>query len=432
MIDILVLGATGFTGRLITEVLQTHRERPSFSFGIAGRSQSKLAKLKKDLKLDDSVQIFDVDVTSEEQVEGVVSQAAVVINAVGPYWIYGTTVVKACVKLERHYVDLTGESYWVKEIINKFDYVATTKGCTIIPSCGLDSLPSDLAVYLSNRTLKGEAGLDANIDTSTTAVKMDSTISPGTLGTLISFFEQVPRHVKQNANKPFYLSNVPGGENPPIRLTYSLPHTKPAIYGGFFPLAGGNRAIVQRSWGLREYDLRKSSVNPPEDKRKSAYGPDFKYDEFLVTATWTSGLLLSLGFAFTVAFMFLPPVRWIAKKFLSYLPEGPSEHHKKNGRLVVTNVTSSTAAPGTPPVHVRTIIKGQGEAGYYLTSYMITECALALLLSRPELPELGREGGVLTPTTALGDVLVRRLEESGKFTFHSEVFTDEDEDRKTR
>ncbi|TCD69589.1 hypothetical protein EIP91_007011 [Steccherinum ochraceum] len=432
MIDILVLGATGYMGRLITDVLQHHRERPSFSFGIAARSQRKLEQLREELKLDKSTQSFEFDVHNAQQVESVVSQAAIIINTVGPYWNWGTVVVNACVKLGRHYVDLTGEPHWIREIITNYDYIATTKRCAIIPSCGLDSLPSDITAYLANRTLKALAGPEADIDLSSSAIKLDTSISAGSLRTFVSYVEDVPRYIRARMRDQFVLSNVKGVPSPPLRMTYQLPLSNPPVFGAAFVMANSNRAIVQRSWGLHEYDMLRSLNNRTPEKRKLSYGPQFKYEEFLAVASKTTAFVYSMSLLMAAICVFLPPTRWILKQILPFIPDQTSEEHKKRGFIEVTNVTSSVATPTKPPVYVRTVTRGNGEAGYYLSSFMITECALALLLNRNELPELGREGGVLTPTTALGDVLVRRLEETGKFNFHSEVVLGAEENRKTR
>lgn len=129
----------------------------------------------------------------------------------------------------------------------------------------------------------------------------------------------------------------------------------------------------------------------------------------------------------------IPPIRWLFKKLIPAPGEGPSEQQLKDGFLEVTNVTSSVPVAGKPATHVRTVLRAQGDPGYALAAVMISEGALALLLSRDELPEAALEGGVLTPSTALGDVLVQRLRQSGRFEIESEVIpAGRDESRKTR
>jgi len=118
--DILVLGATGFTGRLIVQYLADHPERSSFSLGIAARSRVKLHELKQRLQLDDTIYTLQVDVTDAIQVDEAVKQAKVIINTVGPYWRWGTNVVRACALNGKHYVDLTAETPWFHRIIMQY------------------------------------------------------------------------------------------------------------------------------------------------------------------------------------------------------------------------------------------------------------------------------------------------------------------------
>jgi short subunit dehydrogenase-like uncharacterized protein len=232
---------TGFTGKLITRYLSTHPQRTSFTFSLAARSRSKLDDLLTELSLTSSgsaapdsatVGVLQVDVTNFDQLEAAVRTARVVINTVGPYWRWGTPVVRrvvtcyfsmwycrsdstskshrACIRHAVHYVDLSGETPWIREIVaecvssyfshpilsklsmtTRFDYAATKTGTIVVPSCGMDSIPSDLSVYLSNQTLKSlNPPLDAT--TSTTAFKVRGGISGGTLASAISIFEELP------------------------------------------------------------------------------------------------------------------------------------------------------------------------------------------------------------------------------------------------
>lgn len=253
MADILVLGATGFTGQLITKYLAEHPQRSSFTLGIAARSQAKLADLKKRLNLDESVKEFVVDVTKFEDVENTVQQVKVVINAVGPFWRWGTSVVRACARRGVHYVDLSGEPHWIRDIILEYDYLASKTHAIIVPACAFDSVPSDLSVYLSNKTLKAAAGTDATIDQSISAYNMKFSMSGGSFQTFISILEEVPLVKLRWAMQNWALSTaIKGPKYKHSRLFYTLPFSNPPVYGGRYFMAGANRAIVQRSWGINE------------------------------------------------------------------------------------------------------------------------------------------------------------------------------------
>ncbi|CAL1711639.1 unnamed protein product [Somion occarium] len=428
MTDLLVLGATGFTGRLITEHLYSHPERSSFTLGLAGRSRTKLTQLKQSLGLDDSVKLFEVDVTNNDQLEQVVKSAKVVINTIGPFSKWGTPVIRICALNGIHYVDLSGEIDWIRDIIEIYDYLATKTHTIIIPSSGMDAIPSDLAVHLSNKTLKALVSPDTSIDTSMSAYRMHGGISGGSISTMITNIEEVPRWKRRVAMSDFVLSNVTGVPQPKPRLSYTLPFSNPPVYGGIVPMGPANRSIIQRTWGLHQYE---ASQKPGQ--KVLTYGPQFKYDEFMITKSKTTGALMSIGLVFGMLSLMITPIRWLVKKFAPQPGEGPSPELQKNGFLELINVTSSVPTATQPQRHVRTTIKGQGDPGYSLTAVMISESALSILLHHDELPSLAQEGGILTPMSALGDVLVRRLEKSGRFQFESEIIIGKDvEGRKRR
>ncbi|KAG6878860.1 hypothetical protein C0992_007065 [Termitomyces sp. T32_za158] len=410
--DIVVFGATGL-----------------FSFAIAARSQSKLHTLVQEFKIPSSIDTIQVDVTDFKSVEAAVRSARVVINTVGPYWRWGTPVVKACAKNGVHYVDLTGESVWIKDIINQFDYLATKTGAIIVPSCGYDSVPSDVSAYLSNKTLKAYG--DYDVATSMSGQKLQGGISGGTLNTIFTILEDVPRDKLRDSAKDFSLSPVMGGASPVFQFLYKqfIPGNT-TVFGSFFLMAPGNKKLVQRTFGLLE--LQKITAAQPGSSseaaklaRRESYGPSFAYDEFLVMSSRFSAMAFSA--VFMTGFMLLArlsPLRWLLKKIVLAPGSGPSEEAMEKGFFETINHTTSTS---TPPVHVKTIFKGDRDPGYALTAIMIAESALSLLLppisksvppsktSLPEgLPDLAKRGGILTPMTAFGDVLITRQESSSE------------------
>jgi short subunit dehydrogenase-like uncharacterized protein len=386
--------------------------------------------------LDNTVELIRVDVTKPEQVDAAVKKARVIINTVGPFFRWGTPVVASCVRHGIHYVDLTGEAAWMLDIIKEFDYAATKTGSVIIPASGLDSIPSDIVVYLANKTLKAQLGPNTAIDTSTSAWEMHGGISGGTLGTIIATLEEVPREKLDASSDDFALSPVQGLPSPHPRLLYTLPLSSPAIRGAFYIMAPTNRAVVQRTWGLHELEARrlaistnssaKHSTSIPDtqasEKQRLTYGRQFKYDEFLAMSNAVSAVAFGIVFALgAVALMFLPPFRWLFKKLVTQPGHGPSDEKMKLGRFRVTNITSSVPTDAIPRTHVKTVMRGKGDPGYLGSAVMISESALALVCSHDKLPNLARKGGVLTPMSALGDVLIERLQSTGRFEFTSEI-----------
>lgn len=419
----------GYTGRLITRYLAAHPQRGTFTFGIAARSEKKFNILRDELG--DAllhVPTFVVDVANFDDIERAVQEARVVINTVGPYWRWGTSVVRACVRHGRHYVDLTGEAPWVREVIAEFDYAAAKAGCVVVPCAGLDSVPSDLLVYVASRTLKSFAGASAAIDLSTSAWRLGGqSISGGTFSSILSSLEDVPRRKAREATQDFALSPVKGVPGPRPRAFYAL-SIDPSLRGVLYIMSIINKQVVQRSWGLFELAARSPELVFPsetigtQDVSGLSYGPAFKYDEFMVLSSRLQAIFVVLFLA-TVAFAMatLPPARWIARRLMPRSGEGPSDRDLDAGFVHITNITTSAPVDSGRTVTVRTTFKGKGDPGYLLSSIMISEAALALVQDQDLLPPFGKRGGVLTPMTAFGDVLIQRLNACGRISIESGV-----------
>lgn len=422
MADILVLGATGFTGRLIVEYLAQHTERSKFTFAIAARSASKLEALRKDLNLDANIKSFIVDVSKPDEIEAVVTQVKVVLNTVGPFYLWGTPVVAACVRHGKHYVDLNGETHWTEEIINKFDYSASKTGSIIVPSSGFDSVPSDLVVYVANQTIKTLAGPEAGIEHSITGVTVQGGFSGGTLHTILTAIEEG----KATATTEQSLSLIPGTPNP-MKFLYTLPHTTPAISGGVWVMGATNHAVVQRTWSFHEPQTASITSTSQEDRRRLSYGPNFKYEEFMMMPSTFAAVIANVLLGFTMVLAAISPTRWLLKRVIPAPGEGPSEKDRKNGFLKMINITTSDT---TPPIYVQTTIDGKGDPGYSLTAVMISECALSLALDHAKLTALAHQGGVLTPMSAFGEVIIDRLKGTGRLDIHCQPV--DEESRKAR
>ncbi|CAE6457596.1 unnamed protein product [Rhizoctonia solani] len=409
--DILVIGATGYTGRLVVEYLANHSRASSLHIALGGRTTSKVQDLANKYQ---SIGVLHVDVDEEHTVQEAVSKTRVVINIAGPYWTRGSVVVRACARNGVHYVDLTGEAPWVSKVIEEYDYLAYQNRACIIPCSGYDSIPADIATYLSVRALEKQLnGKQIEHISSTTAHRLvfHGGMSGGTAATLFSHFEDVPReHRRKGSGWGLSPMAAPSGYRPVPKILYSLPHIKPTVWGGYFILNSINAPIVRRSWGLRNYTL-------PLSKR-----PTFSYTEFQNTGSRVKGVLLSLGIMAALAGLaVIPPFRRFLKWLLPKSGEGPRPETLDRGGFDVINVAEGGG------VVVKAKINGDGAPGHRLTSIMIVESAL-LLLDPKNLTEAGKEGGVLTPSVAYGDALVKALEGTGRFKFEVEVL----EDKKTR
>ncbi|CAE6483093.1 hypothetical protein ACGC1H_005288 [Rhizoctonia solani] len=407
--DILVIGATGYTGQLVIEYLANHTRAPSLRIALGGRTLQKVQELAQKYQ---NVTSLHVDVNNEPSVAAAVAKTRVVINIAGPYYTRGSVVVRACAQNGVHYVDLTGEAPWVAQIIDQYDYLAHKTGACIVPCSGYDSIPSDITAYVGLRALEKQlGGKELSHITSTTAHVFKGGVSGGTAASLFSAFEEIPSDQRRRGSG-WGLSPIPPppGFSALPGILYSLPRITPTIWGGYFFMNNINSAVVRRSWGLqRRYT--------PQSKR-----PIFSYDEFQTIGGPLQGVLLSLTVLFTaVGLALFPPFRWLLKSIMPKSGQGPAPDRLDKGLFKVINVAEAG------DVAVKTTFEGDGDPGYRLTSIMIVESAL-LLLDPANLTEEGRQGGILTPSVAYGDALVKALEATGRFKIGVEVL----EDRKTR
>ncbi|KAI0752779.1 hypothetical protein C8Q80DRAFT_1148186 [Daedaleopsis nitida] len=407
--------------------MNNHPQRASFSFAIGARSRSKGEALKAELGVDESVPVVEINLSQYEHIEAAVKDAKVVLNVVGPYWLWGMHVVRACATHGKRYVDLTGEPHFVRKIIDHFDVLATETGAVIVPSCGFDSIPADILVYLSNRTLKDALGPQAALGLSQSFYDVVASVSGGSLATLMTEIEKVPRATLVEARSDYALSRVQGHPTPKPPLAVREPVSSGGKYGGYWIMAGMNRSIVQRTFGLNEFAASLSAAHivaganagTGEDALRAAYGPQFRYGEYLLVGSWIKTVLHSMIMQFSMTLLFwFASIRWFVKSFGAKSGEGPSERAMARGKMVVTNYTESASSPGT---WAKSVMRGSGDPGYFLSAYMITECALAFVLDEASLPRLARVGGILTPATAFGMVLVKRLESTGLMQFEREL-----------
>ncbi|TFK50768.1 hypothetical protein OE88DRAFT_1630334, partial [Heliocybe sulcata] len=402
---------SGYTGRLVSRYLSAHPQRAQFTFAIGARSPQRLENIAKELDLQDDVELYQIDVTDFESVERAVFDAKVVINTVGPYWKWGTNVVRACAKHGKGYVDLTAEPHWVRQMIYKYDYLATKTGAIIVPACGMDSIPSDISVYLGNKTLKSLVGPDADIDHTISAFELHGGLSGGTLSSLLTALEEVPKPELQLALEDYSLT-IQGPHNYPSQYVYKLPACDPPLYGSFFVMQPSNKPIVQRTWALHQ-------LGGPKQHHLT-YGPHFKYQECMRTPNAITAFAVSVFIKSLGLLLLVPPIRWALRRILPP-GAGPAEQDLDKGRMEITSITTSISDTSGKKTYIRSIQRGYGDPGYQLTTIALTEAALAILLEKDRLPALAHQGGILTPMSALGEVLIRRLNDTGKFEFQSEA-----------
>ncbi|KDE03187.1 hypothetical protein MVLG_06307 [Microbotryum lychnidis-dioicae p1A1 Lamole] len=399
--EIVVWGATGFTGQLVAQYLSTSPTAEGLRWAVAGRSKAKLEQRMQEVGVD--VPLIIADAGDAGSLDDLCKQTLCIISLVGPYARYGEPLVKACAENGVHYVDLTGEAPFVARMVKNHGRAAVSTKAIIIHACGYDSVPSDLCAYLAAQRLKA-AGAEVGPVRGIASFK--GGMSGGTFASMLDIIK-APKEDKKIAMNPYGLSPIQGQHKPGAVIAKSTTLNGRRHWGAFWIMGPFNSAIVRRSWGILQGASDSSS-------RVFSYGSNFSYDEWMGVANPLLGLLVSLAlFVVFGILIFVPPIRWLAEKYGPQSGDGPSEKMQRTGWFKLLTIAKST--DGKQEVAVT--MKGKGDPGYAATSKMISECALAIVKDYERLPPMARHGGMLTPATALGPVLVERLEKTGYFSF---------------
>jgi short subunit dehydrogenase-like uncharacterized protein len=379
--DLVVYGATGFTGKLVAEYLAGRGGQEAIALG--GRSQSKLEAVRDELGVD--WPLITADAADPEALQKLAQSTTAVVTTVGPFYKYGLPLVEACAKAGTHYADLAGEVLFIRESIERYDAVAKKSGARIVHASGFDSIPSDLGVFLLHEAADGELG------ETVMAVRWASLGFSG--GTVASGFGQMEAARQDPAlrailSDPYALTPGHSGPDGGDQLWV---HYEPVLdsWTGPFVMAMINARVVRRSNMLLGY----------------AYGEGFGYKEVMATGAGLGGRARATALAAAatggMAALSLGPARAVASRFLPEPGEGPDERSREKGGFRIE--FRSTLADGR--VYGAEVM-GKGDPGYAATSRMLSESGLCLASSEGP-------GGVLTPASAMGDDLVERLRGAG-------------------
>lgn len=382
--DLVIYGATGFTGALVAEYL--HQTQSGLSWAIAGRSQRKLDLLKDRINAPDLKTIV-ADSESPDDMRRLVTSTRVVISTVGPYARFGTPLVEACAAEGTHYCDLTGEPQWMASIFERVSPLAEETGARLIHCCGFDSIPSDLGVFVAQQSMMNKHGLFAT-KVSGRMGKSKGAVSGGTVASMLLAVEQAVSDpiARKVLNDPYglYPSELsPGSDGPDQRGVRWDDHFE--SWTGPFVMAAINSKVVRRSNALASL----------------VYGADFSYDESLLVDNRRSGLLMAGGMSIGMTALAIPPLRRLISKRLPQPGEGPSVSERENGFF---EFFVHAHHPTDSKKDVRICVKGKRDPGYGATSRMLAQAGLSLAFD-----DLAVEGGIWTPASALGNHLVNRL-----------------------
>lgn len=384
--DVLLYGAGGFTGRQTVAYFTAHAP-PGLRWAIAGPRRHTLeasrAAARAPLEDDDLIVAPSED---HAAIDGVVCRSRIVLSTAGPFARYGTPVVDACVRFGTQYVDITGETPWMREIAARYHDRAAADGTRVIPACGFDSVPSDLGAWLMARHVRDALGVPcAEVRA---GFRLSGGLNGGTVASLLNMLD-MPRDRTAEPARP---------RDTRIRVVRSPRYdAESGAWIGPFVMAPTNTHVVRRSLMLA--DARHEPSEPLVYQESMRYdGPMARARAFAATA----------GLGLLLAALKHPFTRRLVRPLLPKPGTGPSEQTMNAGWFTCDLL--GIAADGR---QVRGRIRYDGDPGNRATTVMVCESALALALDVDALPGGGARGGVLTPATGLGDVLVDRLRRAG-------------------
>lgn len=381
--DIVVYGATGFTGRLVAEYLALqYGVGKSVKWAMAGRSAEKLSAVRDEIGAPDNTPFIVADAGDPESIRKMVNCTKVVLTTVGPYQLYGSDLVAACVEAGTDYVDLCGEPPWMRQMIDKHAAAAKASGARIVFSCGFDSIPFDLGVQYLQDAATEKFG-HAMPRVRGRVRKMKGTFSGGTAASLQATMAAAAKDpsVLQLLRDPFSLA--PGSEGPEQpRGTKPLYDDVIESWVAPFIMAPINTRNVHRSNLLSD----------------NAYGKDFVYDEMLVTGPGEKGEAAAQAVAESSA---------MSNEDGPKPGEGPSKEERETGFYDVLFIGTDNQGN-----RIEAEVTGDKDPGYGSTSKMIAESAICLV--QDNIPQTG---GIWTPASIMGRPLTKRLKSNAGLTF---------------
>ncbi|MEE4199663.1 saccharopine dehydrogenase family protein [Erythrobacter sp.] len=382
--DIIVYGATGYTGRLVAEhfVREYGGKADAPKWAMGGRNKAKLEDVRTLIGAADDTPLVVADADSREAMEAMAKRARVVLTTVGPYQLYGDELVAACATHGTDYADLCGEPAWMAEKIEELHEEAKASGARICFSSGFDSIPFDLGVLMTQKHATERFGQPASRVRGRVRA-MQGTFSGGTAASLTATMKAAAKNpgVFKVLSDPFALTGDFTGPSQPSGMVPT--HEKDlGKWAAPFVMAPINTKNVHRTNYLLGHP----------------YGEDFRYDEMVLTSPGEAGKAAANAAA-----------QMMKNPFGAKPPkpgEGPTKEERENGFYDVLFVAEGP--DGSAPLHFA--VKGKYDPGYGSTSRMLAETGMALL-------ESDAAGGVGTPGSFLGEALVDRLEKRAELTF---------------
>jgi short subunit dehydrogenase-like uncharacterized protein len=397
--DVILFGATGFTGGLVAHYLARHPTRATLRWALAGRNRAKLEAVRADLaKAASELAVLPIligDAQDATAMATIARQAHVVCTTTGPYAKYGSELVAACADAGTAYCDLTGEVPWMRRMIDAHHDRAAQTGARIVHTCGFDSIPSDLGTWALQQEMIARFGAPA---TSVTAYYGESKggASGGTIASMLTMAEELERDpgLRRLLANPYALDPATTVERPRVPDVWSLGYDRRLgkLTAPFF-MAAVNTRVVRRAHALAGFP----------------WGEGFRYQELMSAPRSARGLALAATMTAGLGGMLLAmanrPLRELLARRLPQPGEGPDQRARDAGYFTVRLVGE---IEGRPDARLMYQVSDHADPGYGSTSKMLGEAALCLAFD-----DLPRCGGCLTPSLAMGGKLVERLRTAG-------------------
>ncbi|KAI9037827.1 uncharacterized protein KD926_011530 [Aspergillus affinis] len=397
--DLAVLGPTGYTGKLCAEHIVKNLPT-NLKWALAGRSVEKIESVAQGIKTLNPdrtpPEVLAVQLNREE-LHSLAQRTKIIINCVGPYYLYSIPVVEACASNGTHYIDATGEPPFIKSVVDRYHEIAKANGAIIIPFMGVESVPADMLSWSLVKRVREELSCDTKDITCSIDDLKSSGASGGTLSTILTLFDAVPFSDLSKSTHPFALAaSPPPKTHPRESITQKLFGVRCIPDMGVLttsPTAIADIIIVHRS-----------STLMPE-----FYGPRFHFRQFVRVRNVLVGVALHFAFLIGATLLVLPPVRTLVKQFIYSPGSGPRLEDSTADRVQYRAVATADQHTNEPKRALGTL-KFQGSL-YALTGLLMAQGAMVLLENEEKVRKVSR-GGIVTPAT-LGQEYADRLQEAG-------------------
>lgn len=385
--DLILIGATGFTGQRAARYLKKHAPE-SLKWGIAARNPSKMQPLASELGISND-RCFRVDTTLRDEVESVVAKTRIIITTVGPFSLYGEEVIAACARLGTHYLDITGEVGFIKKMKDRYESLALESGAKLIPFSGFDSVPAELAAYLLSSSLDNPEKLSIR-----SYYSISGGFNGGTIATMLNKFE-TGEYKEMNDPALLIGENSTQKIHSPEKGNFFGYDRKIGRWSAPFIMGSINAKVVYQS--ASEYL-----------KAGTPYAQSISYSEHASLGKWYNPFPFLMVSLVLLSITLLAPYSWFRRLLKGIMPapgEGPTEKQIEQGYFKLTAYAWSNKEEKG-----KIEISYPGDPGNKSTVFFLCESAFCLAEQEDQLKS---NSGFLTPSVAFGEHLADRLKKHG-------------------